>query len=358
MLRTLLAFLLLFPWPALCGQSAPGETAREKPLVVVLATGGTIAGRGGDATVTVGYKAAVVGVEALVETVPELRKLARIRAEQVFQIASENMTPAHWLTLSRKVNACLQDPEVVGLVITHGTDTTEETAWFLELTVGSDKPVVLTAAMRPSTALSADGPLNLYNAVAVAASPEARGKGVLVAMNDRIHAARDVAKAHTTAVDAFQSSGAGPLGYLVSGQPVFDRLPGRPVKQRPAFDVSGAESLPLVEIVYACGGSGRRLLDAAVATGARGIVNAGVGNGSLSQEALAGCQEAVKKGVAVVRASRTGAGPVVRNGEVRDDDYGFVAAGTLSPQKARILLMLALTRTSDAGALQKLFDTY
>jgi L-asparaginase type II len=328
------------------------------PNVTILATGGTIAGTGATATTTVGYKAATVGVAALIAGVPELAKVARVSGEQVFQIASENMTPDHWLRLARRVNELLARDDVAGVVITHGTDTLEETAYFLDLVVKSAKPVVLVGAMRPSTAISADGPMNLYNAVALAASREAVGRGVLVCMNDRIDAARDVTKTDTVNLDTFRSPELGFLGVMEGGRPVFYRATTRAHTTATEFDIKDLRELPKVGIALAYAGSGRVAIDALVAAGVKGIVNAGVGDGSLSVEAKAALVEARAKGIVVVRASRIPGGAVARNGEADDDALDFVVADNLSPQKARVLLTLALTRTSDTREIQRMFRRY
>jgi L-asparaginase len=206
-------FILLL---LICHPSVQAVDATEQtlPNVVILATGGTIAGSGATSTTSVGYKAATVPVQALIDAVPELRKIATVRGEQVFQIASQNMTNDYWLKLAKRVNEVLQQPEVDGIVLTHGTDTLEETAYFLNLVSKSNKPVVIVGAMRPSTALSADGPINLYNAVLIAGSKEAVGKGVLVCLNDQINAARDVTKTNTYTADTFKSPELGVLGYV------------------------------------------------------------------------------------------------------------------------------------------------
>jgi L-asparaginase/glutamin-(asparagin-)ase len=336
----------------------PDVRAGALPRIALLATGGTIAGSGADSTVTVGYKPATVGVDALVAAVPELKTVANVHGEQVFQIASENMTPAQWLQLSERVNALLAADDMAGVVITHGTDTIEETAYFLNLTVRSRKPVVVVGAMRPSTAMSADGPLNLYNAVSLAASPEAAGKGVLVMLNDQISAARDVSKTHTSAVDSFRTPELGVLGYMQRGKPRFYRQTVRRHTMDSEFDVRGLKRLPKVDIVYSYAGVDRGGLDAMVGNGAEGIVHAGTGNGSTAAQMKSALREARGKGVLVVRSSRTGQGAVARNGEVDDDVEDFVASDTLNPQKARILLMLALTKTRDTDAIQEMFETY
>ncbi len=336
----------------------PAWAAERLPNVTILATGGTIAGTGASSTTTVGYSAAKLGVEKLIASVPELQKVANVRGEQVFQIASENMNNDYWLKLAKRVNTLLAQEDVDGVVITHGTDTIEETGYFLDLVVKSQKPVVIVGAMRPATALSADGPLNLYNAVLIAGSKEAVGKGVLVALNDQINAARDVTKANTSSPDAFRTGELGYLGYVQGGRVVFYRSPIRKHTLQSEFDISKLESLPQVDIVYGYANMNRVALDALVAAGARGIVHAGVGNGSLANAVKPGLIEARKKGVLVVRSSRVGQGIVARNGEANDDELDFVASDTLSPQKARILLMLALTRSSDTKQIQDWFYQY
>lgn len=332
--------------------------AADKPNVMILATGGTIAGTGATSTTTVGYTAAKVGVERLIEAVPELKNVANVKGEQVFQIASENMTNDHWLKLSKRVNELLAQRDVDGIVITHGTDTLEETAYFLNLTVKSKKPVVLVGAMRPSTAISADGPINLYNAVALASSKDAAGRGVLVSLNDQINAAREVTKTNTMTTDTFRSTDLGALGYMVSGKPVFYRGTARKHTTDSEFDVSKLDKLPAVNVVYSYANATRTAIDAFAAAGDVGIVHAGTGNGSLSTPVKAALTEARKKGMIVVRSSRTGTGITARNGEANDDELDFVAADNLSPQKARILLMLGLTKTHDTKALQRMFMMY
>ncbi len=357
MTRRLNALVVAFFALALTAAAETPQPARL-PHVTILATGGTIAGTAAASTATVGYKAATVGVAELIAAVPELATVAHVTGEQVFQIASENMTPAHWLILARRVNELLTRDDVAGVVITHGTDTLEETAYFLDLVVKSAKPVVLVGAMRPSTAISADGPMNLFNAVALAASPDAVGRGVMVCMNDRIDAARDVTKTDTTALDTFRSPELGMLGFMQRGRPAFYRTLTRAHTTATEFDVKDLHELQNVGIALAYAGSGRVAIDALVAAGAKGIVNAGVGDGSLSVEAKAALVEARKRGIVVVRASRIPGGPVVRDGEADDDALDFVVADNLSPQKARILLALALTRTTDTREIQRMFRRY
>ncbi|WP_345813868.1 asparaginase [Paraburkholderia sp. PREW-6R] len=327
------------------------------PRIAVLATGGTIAGAAADAANTSGYQAGVVGVDQLLAVVPALSSVARIVPEQIASVDSKDMALPLWTTLAQRINTLLAGDDIEGIVVTHGTDTLEETAYLLHLTVKSDKPVVLTAAMRPASALSADGPLNLLNAVTVAANARSRGQGVLVAFNNKIHSARDVVKTSTYAVDAFQSPDIGALGWVQDGRVEFQRGVVRAHTLATEF-VIGAK-WPHVEVVASYAGVSRIAVDALVAAGVRGIVVAGTGNGSIHASLQQALADAASQGVAVVRASRVGAGHVMRNGAAADDALGFVTAGSLNPYKARVLLMLALAAGA-AGpvALQKAFDTY
>jgi L-asparaginase len=326
------------------------------PRIAVLATGGTIAGEAGDAAKTSGYKAGVVGVDKLLGAVPSLSQVARIHSEQVASIDSKDMTPALWATLCTRVNALLAQDDIDGIVITHGTDTLEETAYLLHLTVKSEKPVVLTAAMRPATALSADGPLNLLNAVTVAASRASWKQGVLVAFNNQIHCGRDVTKTSTYAVDAFRSPEGGVLGWVQDGQVEFQRSVVRPHTLQSPFQIAG--ELPAVEIVTSYAGASRVPIDALVAAGVKGLVIAGTGNGSIHSTLQQAVADAIKQGVAVVRSSRVGAGHVMRNGAAPDDALGSITAGALNPYKTRVLLMLALAAGTASADLQRVFDTY
>lgn len=326
------------------------------PRIRVLATGGTIAGAQTEGER--GYRAAAFSAEALIAAVPQLRELARVEVEQVAAIGSQDMDETTWRRLATRTQAALDAPEIAGAVITHGTDTMEETAFFLNLVVHSDKPVVLVGAMRPATSISADGPMNLYNAVAVAAHAAMRGRGVLVVANDEIHFAREVAKTNTTQVGTFRATHRGLAGLVNAGRLHLYAPPVRRHTRTSEFSLGESGALPRVDIVYAHAGMGRELIDAAVRAGARGLVLAGVGDGNLGAVALTAAAEAARAGVVVVRSSRTGGGVVERNIEVDDDALGFVAADELNPQKARVLLMLGLTRTRDVAALQEMFFAY
>ncbi|WP_200840536.1 type II asparaginase [Geminicoccus flavidas] len=323
-----------------------------RPLVHVLATGGTIAGA---QDVAHGYTAGSFAIDALLAAVPGLDRIAAIRGEQLVSIGSQDMHDAVWLKLARRLSALAKEPGLAGIVVTHGTDTLEETVWFAELTVRAELPIVFTGAMRPATAIGADGPANLAAAVAVAVDPAAKARGVLVVMNDQVFAARDVYKTHANRVDAFQAPERSPLGTVAGGCPRFHRAPD----PRPAsFDLGGHDALPKVVILYAHAGMDRELIDAAVAAGAKGIVVAGVGNGNMTRIALDALMEAAERGIAVVRSTRLPAGAVLAAGEVDDAALGFVHAGELKPGKARVLLQLALLDGADRAAIQAAFDTY
>ena len=325
------------------------------PKVMVLATGGTIAGAQ-TSTAEAGYKSGSFSVDDLIKAVPTMTNLAVLSGEQVANIGSQTMNHEVWLKLARRANEVLAG-DTDGVVITHGTDTMEETAYFLSLVLTSDKPVVLVGSMRPATAIGADGPANLYNAVALAANPAARGLGPLVVLNDTIQYARETQKTHTTHLDTFRSPNRGPAGVMNTGKAYFYN---RNSWHSGAFPLEGltVESLPYVEIVYSYANFGGDTIDDIVKRGAKGIILAGVGDGNTTDAALAALQRAAKAGVVVVRSSRVGSGIVDRNVEVNDDKLGFITAMELSPQKARILLMLGLTRTKNLPELQELFMEY
>ena len=334
------------------------SAAYAKPKIMILATGGTIAGAQ-TSTAEVGYKAGSFSVDDLIKAVPQLKDLADISGEQVASIGSQTMNHEVWLKLAARLNAVLKG-DADGVVITHGTDTIEETGYFLSLVVKSDKPVVLVGSMRPATAIGADGPANLYNAVALAANPEAKGRGPLVVLNDEIHYAREVQKMNSTQLDTFKSPNRGRAGVMNTGKAYFFSQNTTRHNTNSEFSVEDKKvnDLPRVEVVYSYANFGRDTIDFLVGKGVQGIVLAGVGDGNSTDDAIAALGEAVKKGVAVVRATRTGSGLVVRNVEVDDDKLGFIAAMELSPQKARILLMLGLMKTKDPKKLQAFFMDY
>ncbi len=330
----------------------------DKPNVVILATGGTIAGAGAEATNSATYQAAKVPVDKLIAGVPELSKVAQVRGEQVFQIASESFTNEHLVTLGKRVAALAKQGDVDGIVVTHGTDTLEETAYFLNLVVRSDKPIVVVGSMRPGTAMSADGMLNLYNAVSAAASKDARGKGVLVTMNDELNSGRDVSKAVNIKTEAFKSPW-GPLGMIVEGKNYWFRLPAKRHTVNSEFDIEKIDALAPVEIAYGYGNVTDTAYRAFADKGAKAVIHAGTGNGSVSNRVVPALRELRGKGVQIIRSSHVNAGGfVLRNAEQPDDQYDWVVAHDLNPQKARILAAVAMTKTQDSKELQRIFWEY
>jgi L-asparaginase len=293
-----------------------------------------------------------------VKAVPGIEKLANIKGEQISNVGSQDMSFDIMLKLAKRINELLSTGGADGIVVTHGTDTMEETAYFLNLTVKSDKPVVLVGSMRPSTAVSADGPLNLYNAVGVAADPQAKGRGVLVVMNDQIHAAHSLTKTSTTAIQTFMSPLRGLVGVSAYGKNDWYTNPPWKHTSKSEFDISNVTKLPRVDIVFGDVDMSPDLIDASVTAGAKGIVIAGVGNGNMNKVSVDAAARAAKKGVVVVRSSRVATGLVDRNVEVKDDELGFVASDELNPQKSRILLSLALLKDTQPTQIQEMFRTY
>jgi L-asparaginase len=346
-----------------CATPCPAQSASpgELPLVWVLSTGGTISAKGASSTSLAEYKSGALLGEELVSAVPEIKQVATIKVEQVANISSTDITIANWLTLANRINAIFaDDPKVAGIVITHGTNTLEETAYFLNLTVKDDRPVVLVGSMRPASAISADGPLNLLNAIRTAVSRDARGKGVLVVLNDEINGARDVTKTNTYRVETFRSAELGLLGYVDADAVSFYRASLKRHTARSEFDVRGLTALPQVEILYSYVQPSSMLAAALVTGGVRGIVFAGTGAGLLST----GERDALKPFLSLpaasqpvlVRSNRTGNGRVVALPEY--DRLGMIPADNLNPQKARILLMLALSQTRDLGEIRRMFGEY
>ncbi|MEZ4415798.1 MAG: asparaginase [Gemmatimonadota bacterium] len=317
------------------------------PRVVILTTGGTIASRS-DAPMASG--------DSLVSAVPELLQHARVSVEEFSRVGSSQMTPAHWLALSQRVNALFAaDAELAGIVVTHGTDTMDETAFFLNLTVRDARPVVVTGSMRSATEISADGPANLLNAVRVAASPSARGQGVLVVLNEDISAARDVWKTDNRRVDTFASPELGHLGYVDPDTVVFLRASLKPHTVESAFDVRASAALPSVLVAHDYTGFERRDLEDLIARRPDGIVLSTFAGGRTSPGAREGVRAAVAAGIPVVLASRVPGGRIVGDPAA---PLGALLAPDLSPWKARILLMLALMHTHDAQGLREIFARY
>jgi glutamin-(asparagin-)ase len=321
--------------------------------ITVIGMGGTIAGSASSATDATGYRAATTGVEALLAALPQLGELAELSGEQFAQIDSSDLTDELLLALARRVTEIAARPDVDGIVITHGTDTLEESAYFLHLTVKTDKPIVLVGAMRPPTALSSDGPRNMYAAVVAAASAESHGRGVLVVMNDEIHSARDVTKRASLSVAAFESP-FGPLGLVVDDRAVYYRSVSRRHTVTSEFDIP--PSLARSAVVYAHSGldeRGIRSLD-----GYDVIVHAGFGNGTVSARLVSALDAHRASGAIVVRTSRTGSGNLTVVGASGAIANSWIAADDQNPQRARLLASLALTATRDPAEIQAIFYRY
>jgi L-asparaginase len=327
--------------------------------IAILATGGTIAGVSGSITDTASYQPAILPIETIIKDIAEpLREIAHISSEQIAQIDSAEMTHQIWLTLAGRINALLSSPQIDGIVVTHGTDTLEETAYYLNLVVKSNKPVVVVGAMRPASALSSDGPMNLYNAVILAASDEAYSKGVLVTLNNTINSSREVTKTNTSLQDSFKAPELGYIGYLIEGEPHFYREPTRKHTYKSEFSIDGLTGLPPVEIIYGHVGNRNILAQAAVVAGVKGLVYAGLGNGNMSRIMKDAFTDIQEQGIVVVRSTRVSSGIVTRNGAVNDDLSNFIVSDTLNPQKSSILLALALTKTADPAEIQRMFWEY
>lgn len=339
----------------------PGKADRTSlPLVHVIGTGGSISAIGQSRTdfLDYSYGDRHYTIEDMLARVPEVNDIATIVSEQFTNVGSGEVAPVHWLDLARRINAILRNaPETAGIAITHGTATLEDTAYFLNLAVKTSKPVVVTGAMRPMTAMSNDAEVNLLDCVRVAASETAANRGVLVVLNNQIQAAREVTKTSTSRLDTFKSADLGFLGYADSdGQVVFYRDPTRLHTHRTEFDVEQVKALPRVDIALAYSGVDGTAVAALANAGCEGLVAAGLGSGGASRVFLDALSEVAKKGVPVVVASQVGTGRVM--GRRAFIERGFIPADTLSPRKARILLMLALTRTRDPAEIQRMMQTY
>jgi L-asparaginase len=332
--------------------------AQEKlPRVIILATGGTIAGAGASAD-RAGYTAGKIPIDDLIGTIPSVKKIASITGEQVASVGSQDMTIEVWKKLAIRANEIFAKNEADAIVITHGTDTQEETAYFLDLVIPSDKSVVLTGSMRPATAISADGPKNLYDAITVAINPKSKGRGVLVSFNEGIYDAREVMKMSTTKTNAFGSPNTGPVGQAYDGRVEYYSSSDREVNPKKPIVLTADTKLPRVDIVYMYADAPSDQIDMLIGKKVDGIVIAGVGNGNFNKAYMEAVKRAVAAGIIVCRASRAPSGRVVLHDEINDDELGTIVSDDLTPQKARILLMLGLTRTKDKKQLQEIFFTY
>lgn len=319
------------------------------PNVTIFATGGTIASQGTSNTQTVGYSVGL-GVQQLVDAVPEILNISNINGYQISNVDSGSVNQTILLKLAHAINAELAKDEISGVIITHGTDTLEETAFFLESTINSPKPVVCVGAMRPATALSADGPLNLLQAVVLASSPAGRDRGTMITLNDRIGSAFYTTKNNANSLDTFFSTEAGQLGFFINQVPYFYYAPSEPIG-RTLFDITGVDSLPQVDIIYAHQEMDVNLFNAAVTSGAKGLVFAGVGAGGISSKASAAAEAVYNETNTPMVASHRSA-----DGFVPADSESFtIASGFYNPQKARILLQLALTKDYDNDEIRDVF---
>ncbi len=323
--------------------------------VMVLATGGTIAGAGESSTGGT-YKSAQVGISDLMQSL-KIPEGVCVESQQVSNVGSQDISASIWFELLEQIHTLAAREDIKGFVITHGTDSMEESAYFLNLTVQTYKPVVLVGAMRNGSSMGADGPLNIYNALAIAAHPESAGKGVLVAMDDTIHAAREITKSNTSSLHTFISPNCGPIGSVYYAKVHFYMQPLRKHTLQSQLALTSLQPLPPVALIYTHVDCGVSSLKAAIDQGVMGVVVAGMGNGNPSSAMLEAMAEAVKQGIVVVRASRTGSG-VVELGEVDDLAYGFVTPDNLNAQKARVLLQLALLKTHQTTQIQEFFNTH
>ena len=319
------------------------------PLIKVIATGGTIANT----------PSGRLHANDVLEAIPELKKIARLEVEEVIRVGSSSITVANWLTLAKRINAVVKIDDVKGVVVTHGSNTVEETGYFLSLTVKSDKPLVLTAAQRQFTTLSSDSPKNFLQAVKVAASDEARGKGALVVANDTIHAAREVTKVISYRLETYSSKDVGVLGFVDEDQVSFYRVPTKKHTAATPFDVSQLQKLPRVDIIYSYADADGVLIEAAVEQGkADGLVIAAFPTGSSTPAMDEAIKKVMAKGIPVVMTNRGGMGRV-RDTRARPGEQSpYLWGDNLTPQKARILLMLALTRTKEPRELQRLLNEF
>ncbi len=329
----------------------------QKPKIRIIATGGTIAGVSASATSSA-YGAGQVGIQTLIDAVPQIKDLADVSGEQLVNIGSQDMNDEVWLKLAKRINQLLNNEGYDGVLVTHGTDTMEETAYFLSLTVHSDKPVILVGSMRPSTAISADGPANLYNGVAALVDPSSKGHGVMACMNNELFEAKALIKTHTTDCATFKGGLYGEVGYVYNGKPVYLHKSVSKQGLTSEFNVDNMTSLPKVGIVYGYANCSPLPMQAFVDNHFDGIVLAGVGDGNFYKDVFDVAVKAQNAGIQIVRSSRVPTGPTNLNGEVDDAKYHFVASLNLNPQKARVLLMLALTKTHDWQKIQQYFEEY
>jgi L-asparaginase len=336
--------------------SAAVNSVENLPKIVIVGTGGTIAGKSESANVE-SYTAGKVETDELIKDVPGINKLADIKCLQYCNVPSQDISENLLVGLAEKVDSLVKQKDVDGIVITHGTDTMEETAYFLNLTIHTKKPIVITGSMRPSNSISADGPINIYNSVAVAASKQAIGKGVLIVMNDNIMFARECTKTDTTNVNTFKCPNTGNCGSVSFGKIRFYVKSTRLNTFESPFDIKSINKMPEVAIVYAAQGESiSYMVESAIKHGCKGIIIDGLGDGNIFDNDLDYLKKAREDGIAIVISSRVGRGVVLVNSEMNDTKYHFNTADNLNAQKARILLQLALTKNNNYRDIQKYFD--
>lgn len=323
--------------------------------ILIVATGGTIAGVG-EVGKSASYQAGEINIDEIIESIPALKHLAHLSAIQLFNVDSNEMDEAKLIKLANELNVLLARDDVDGIVVTHGTDTLDETAYFLNLTLKTYKPVILTGAMRPATATSADGPMNLYQAVALACDDQALGHGVMAVFSDTIYSGRDIQKVNNFKTDAFDKKDFGCLGYMRDDQVYFFARTFKKHTLMSIFSEQELTTLPKVGIAYYYGGASTDVLDALALT-CKGIVIAGSGSGNYSKKWIEKVEELVNKGIIIVRSSRVGHG-IVFESSVFDPKNLTIPSNTLSSQKARILLMLALSKTNDKQQINEWFNEY
>ena len=331
---------------------------QQLPKIHIIATGGTISGVGFNRLDYTQYSDTGnrYTIEQLLERIPEVKSFADISFENLLATGSTNITPKDWLVIGERANNLLKD-EIDGIVITHGTATLEETAYFLHLTINSTKPVVLTGAMRPPSSISTDADINLFDAIRIASSKNVKNMGVMGVLNNQIHSAREMIKMNTLRVDTFQSNDLGFLGFVDSdGQVIFYRNSTKIHTFESEFSTQGLDQLPRVDIVVAYSGSDGLLIDAVKKNASEGLILAGFGSGTLPTVMKDSALELVKDGIPVVLASRSTMGRIVLTEKLKDE--GFITCDNLSPQKARILLMLSLLQTSNTQKIRDFFEKY
>jgi L-asparaginase len=332
--------------------------AVDLPKVVILGTGGTIQSKGDTRMTRYDYRAGRFQIDEILDMIPQARDIATLEATQYSNIGSPSMTPELWKGLAETINKMsYEQPDIAGFILTHGTNTLEETAYFLHLTVRTDKPVFIVGAQRPTTAISADGPMNMYHAIQAAIDPDSKGRGVMICMNGQLTSGREGTKTSSYKVEAFNARELGFLGVVDPDGVQYFRRPTRRHTYMSEFDLSKIEVFPRVDVVDSYAAAPRDMIDFIVGAGAKGIVLSGHGAGGSSPDQAKAMAEAVQKGVPVVNASRTGSGRVIASG--RNIEAGIVPGDNLLPHKARILLMLAIaTGQTSQSELTRIFDQY